>query len=283
MNKLLILLVSIATFGFTGCSDTASESTIETTKQESKSILPEHRNPSEVALRLKAIDAGYLAGIGNDIANVDKYKSHKLQAALNFGVYFADLEYELIYNKKEEARAYADATKSLGKSFGVSTEFDVSVEASFEENVNEGERLLLLDKGLNNTRLEFSKNDNSNIGVLIVTGYYIEQFYEIFQIMNNVPSVENLKDKDDVMRKLYKSVSNQNVNLSFLIKKIVETKDWNPNYTKFISDLEKLQLAINNMKGEEWLKMATSDQIANEESLRTARTLTFKIRGFITE
>lgn len=287
MNKAVVFFVSVLTLAFTACSnpdvsksENKSASEIEKVAQEA---LPDLRKPSEIAIRLKAVGAVYLPGIGLDTSKVYAYLKNNNQAALNLGIYYADFVYSLINKDYNEARMSVIGVDIMAEGLGVKAEMNDALIKSFDDSINEAERLLLLDKGLDKTRLKFRNGDNKKTAILIVTGYYIEQFYEILQITANYPDDVAEEKRAEMLRKLYLSISEQEVNLGNLISHINTVKTWAPGYKSFANDLERLQLAVKEMKTAEELKGLSSKEIASDKSLIDVRRKVLKLRGFITE
>ena len=287
MNKVVVLIVSVITLAFTACSNPdASKSEnkgateIEKTAQE---VLPELRKPSEIALRLKAVGAVYLPGIGLDTSKVNSYLTFPNQAALNLGVYYADFVYALIYKAYDEAKISAAGIDVLAEGLGAKAVMGDALIKSFDESINEEQRLLLLDEGLENTRVKFRSGDNKKLAVLVVTGYFVEQFYEILQIINNYSTDVEEEKRTEMLKLLYLKVEEQDVGLGRLIKQVSNIKSWAPEYKNFLNDLERLQLDIQKMKTAEELEGLNSEQVINDEALINVRRKVLKLRGFITQ
>lgn len=287
MNKVAIFFVSVFTFAFTSCSNpdaSKSEDKGATEiQQTAKVVLPDLRKPSEIALRLKALGAVYLPGIGLDTSKVYGYLKYSNQSALNLGIYYADFVYALIYKDYDEAKVSASGIDILAEGLGAKAEMSDALIKSFDESLNEEQRLLLLDEGLENTRIKFHSGDNKKTAILIVTGYFIEQFYEILQIINNYPADVEEEKRAEMLRILYVKVEEQDESLGKLITQVASIKSWAPEYKDFLNDLERLHLDIQKMKTVEELGELNSEQVINDEALINVRRKVLKLRGFITE
>lgn len=285
MNKVAVFIVSVLTLAFTACSNPDASKAEEKPTEIGKvaeETLPEMRKPSEIALRLKAVGAVYLPGIGLDTSKVNSYAKNSNQAALNLGIYYADFVYTLIYKAYDEAKISAAGIDILAQSLGAKAELSDALVKSFDESINEEQRLLLLDEGLENTRINFRSGNNKKSAVLVVTGYYIEQFYEILQIINNYPDDVEEEKRAEMLRILYLRVEDQDEGLGRLIAQVNSIKTWAPEYKNFVNDLERLQLDIKKMKTSEALEELTSEQVVNDEALINVRRKVLKLRGFVT-
>ncbi len=286
MNKVAVFFVSVFTLAFIGCSNPeASKSEEKPTEiqQAAKEILPELRNPSEIALRLKAVGAVYLPGIGLDTSKVNSYLRNDNVAALNMGIYYADFVYTLIYKAYDEAKVSAAGINILAEGLGAKAELSDALIKSFDESLNEEQRLLLLDEGLKNTRIKFRSGNNKKSAVLVVTGYFIEQFYEVLQIINNYPDDVEEEKRAEMLRILYVKVTEQNESLGNLTTQINSIRSWGPEYKNFLNDLERLQLDIQKMKSAEELASLNADEVINDEALINVRRKVLKLRGFVSK
>ena len=287
MNKVAVLIVSVITLAFTACSNpdaSKSEDKGATEiEQAAQEALPELRKPSEIALRLKAVGAVYLPGIGLDTSKVNSYAAYPNRAALNLGVYYADFVYTLIYKAYDEAKISVAGINVLTESLGAKAEMGDALIKSFDESINEEQRLLLLDEGLKNTRIKFRSGNNKKLAVLVVTGYFVEQFYEILQIINNYPTDVEEEQRAEMLRILYIKVEEQDEGLGRLIIQVSKIKSWAPEYKNFLNDLERLHLDIQKMKTAEALEELSSEQVVNDEALINVRRKVLKLRGFITQ
>jgi len=286
MNKVAVFFAGVFALAFTACSNpdaSKSEEKAGDIEQSAQVILPDLRKPSEIAIRLKAVEAVYLPGIGLDTSKVYKYLKIPNQAALTFGIYYADFVYSLIYKDYDEAKVSVAGIDILAEGLGAKAEMSEALLKSFDESINEEHRLLLLDDGLKNTRIKFHEGNNKKPAVLIVTGYFIEQFYEILQIINNYPDDIEEEKRAEMLRLLYLNVEVQDESLGRLITQVNSIKAWKPVYKSFLNDLERLQLDIQKMKTKEALEELNSEQIVNDEALINVRRKVFKLRGFITE
>ena len=287
MNKVAVFIVSVLTLAFTACSNPDASKSEDKNATEIEKVaqetLPEMRKPSEIALRLKAVGAVYLPGIGLDTSKVNSYLKVPSQAALTLGIYYADFVYSLIYKDYNEARVSVAGIDVLAEGLGAKAEMSDALIKSFDESINEEQRLLLLDEGLKNTRIKFRSGDNKKTAVLIVTGYYIEQFYEILQIINNYPGDVEEEKRAEMLRLLYLNLEKQDESLGRLITQVSSIKSWAPAYKDFLNDLQRLQLDIQKMKTSEALEELNSEQIVNDEALINVRRKVLKLRGFITE
>jgi hypothetical protein len=85
-------------------------------------------SPTEIPYLLQATGAEYNAQLVNPLTRVDQYASRTDKAALNLGVYAADIGYLSSYDKTQEAIDYLSACKTLADNLGVIGSFDLDIE-----------------------------------------------------------------------------------------------------------------------------------------------------------
>jgi hypothetical protein len=283
MNKVAVFFVGILILTFSACSnsDTSKTEKSDDVQKVMEQTMPEIQSVSQIALKLKAVGAVYLPGIINGIDKVPLYAENNAKSALNMGVYVADLEYNLIYNQLDDAKLSASGISVLGAGLGIETHLDDALKKSFDESLTEEQRVLMIDEGLKNSRLDLRSNSDKNSALLIVTGYYIEQLYQLLQIINNFP--EDVENREIMVAKLYEVVKNNDESLGNLIKEISNVSSWSPAYKGFLSDLERLQLAIEGMKSSNELEGLSAKEIINDPNLIDVRRKVLKLRNFVTE
>jgi hypothetical protein len=283
MNKVAIFFVGILILIFSACSnsDTSKTEKNDDVQKVMDETMTDIQSASQIALKLKAVGAIYLPGITNGIEKVPLYAENNAQAALNIGVYSADLEYNLIYNQLDDAKMSASGVRILSAGLGIETYLDEALKKSFDESLTEEQRLLMIDEGLKNSRLELRNNSNKNSALLIVTGYYIEQLYQLLQIINNFP--EDVENRDVMVAKLYEVVKYHEKSLGNLIEEINSISSWSAAYKDFLNGLERLQLAIEGMKSSDELGALSANEIINDPNLIDVRRKVLKLRGFVTE
>ena len=155
-RPLFVLFLATVILGFTSCSksgedkdenskefDEASTATKERIDEVAANIPP----PSEIPYLLQATGAEFNQGLINSREKVDQYTSHNDKAALNLGVYAADIGYLTSYDKTQEAIDYLTACKTLSDDLGLVGTFDAELLEKFEKNISNKDSLTrLLDR-----------------------------------------------------------------------------------------------------------------------------------------
>ncbi len=116
--------------------------------------------------------------------NVSNYTTIFKQS-LNVGIYGTDMGYLNIYDQTPDIISYFTVIKKLSEELGLNSAFQTSFIDRIEKNVDNQDSLLYF---LTNTYREFDnylKNSNrKEVGILIVTGGWIESLYLLANITN---------------------------------------------------------------------------------------------------
>ena len=116
--------------------------------------------------------------------NVSNYTT-VFKQSLNVGIYGTDMGYLNIYDQTPDIISYFTVIKKLSEELGLNSAFQTSFIDRIEKNVDNQDSLLFF---LTNTYREFDnylKNSNrKEVGVLIVTGGWIESLYLLANITN---------------------------------------------------------------------------------------------------
>ena len=96
---------------------------------------------------LQTTGAEFNESLINPRDKADQYASITNKAALNLGVYAADIGYLVSYEKTQEAIDYLNSAKALADGLGIIGSFDVEVLNQFEKNLSNKDSLTqLLDR-----------------------------------------------------------------------------------------------------------------------------------------
>ena len=197
MKRLLLLNIPIALVALlliSSCGSSADgdkeEQIIEEVFEESSSdnlykfnnTLFSVPSPYEVSILMKESGVEYNPDIVNPVSNSVNYTSNFLKA-INMGVYGSDLAYLNMNEQIPEATKYFATIKILAEELQLSASFDVSVIKRIENNMgNEDSLLNILSKVYRNTDKYLKENQRQDLGVLIISGGWIESLYFLTEI-----------------------------------------------------------------------------------------------------
>jgi hypothetical protein len=123
---------------------------------------------------LTDLEVGYVIGITNPVANVNKYFTSKSRS-INLGSYGADLSYVTLYNMQQEVINYLDAIRGLSNELNMSKIYDEQLYENVKNNFdNRDELVKILTKSFNDTYSFMRDNDQQNLALLVVGGAWVE-------------------------------------------------------------------------------------------------------------
>lgn len=138
-------------------------------------------SPYQAAFSVKKTNIPFQKKLLNPSDNVSNYVTNFKQA-LNIGVYGTDLGYLNIYDQVPDVISYFTAIKSLSKELGLDGAIQVELINRIEGNIDNKDSLLQLITGTYRDFDYYLKvNNRKDIGVLILTGGWVESVYILSQ------------------------------------------------------------------------------------------------------
>lgn len=258
----------------------------ESLKQQIEEVVYNIPSPSEIPYLLQTTGAEFNQGLLNSKEKVDQYVTRTDKAALNLGIYAADIGYLSSYDKTQEAIDYLGSAKTLADNLGIIGAFDTEVLKKFEQNISNKDSLThLLDQSIKKTEL-FLKDDSRNkLSALVVTGSFIEGLYISTGLIKTYP--KNLLPDDkryQVLTPLMRVVLQQKVSVGELLKMLssnsVEQTD---PVTNIVADLKLLDEAYKKLNIEEQIKNNKADLILTDKNLEEITVIVERLRNGITQ
>jgi hypothetical protein len=196
LNKLLSIRYSfiyiVAGFIFFSCSRPANnqdrENEIPLEEIDTTTVLIKLSNnlftlpsPYQATYSIKNSDIGFQESFLNPPDNLSNYNTN-FQQAINIGIYGTDLGYLNIYDQIPDVISYFTVIKRLSQELGINSAIQIELIEKIEKNIDNQDSLLYY---LTNTYRQFDSylktNNRKDIGVLIVTGGWIESLYILSQ------------------------------------------------------------------------------------------------------
>lgn len=241
-------------------------------------------SPSEIPYLLQSTGAEFNPSLVNSRANAEKYANLTEVAALNLGVYAADIGYLSSYDKSQEAIDYLNACKVLADKLGVIGSFDLQVLKRFESNISNKDSLaLLLNETINKTE-NFLKDDNRNkLAALILTGSFVESLYISTGIVKSYP--KNMLPTDQrnlVLTPVMRVILQQQKSVSELLSMLSTVEQTDP-ITGLTADLKSLEENYAKLNIEEQIKNNRADLVLSDKNLEQITLTIEKIRSSITK
>ncbi len=208
---------------------------------------------------------------------VEKHKTYftSFKQAINLGIYGADLSYLTIYNYISNVESYIVTMKLLSEELGVGKNVDKKTLELIEANANNRDSLMyLIAKMFRNSDAFLFNNDRKDIGVIILSGGWIESLYLITQTLQYEKNQEiidfvgeqkqPLNNLIELLNPYYQKVSTEYDKLIeelTELARIFDQVEFEYKYEKSTFDTIKKITIINNVRKciitEEQLKQIT--------------------------
>ncbi|NJL13484.1 MAG: hypothetical protein HC913_11085 [Microscillaceae bacterium] len=245
-----------------------SEATTEVQENLQK-VLTDVPEPSELPYQLKATGAEFDTKLPNPHGNVEKYLASNHEAALNLGIYAADIGYVSVYEQVQNALDYVKAVERLGDKLDISNAFDPKMQERFKGNLNNIDSLTsIINEALKKSDQYLKDNERNNIAALIFAGVYIEGLYVATQLIDTYPDDLLPKDaKDEVLMGLARIITEQDKPLEGLLSalKSLEADD---KMKALIADLEDLKQIFGKLNIQEKIEKNQGEFIINDETIK---------------
>lgn len=258
----------------------------ESLKQTIEEVVYNIPSPSEIPYLLQTTGAEFNQSLLNSKDKVDQYVTRTDKAALNLGIYAADIGYLSSYDKTQEAIDYLGSAKTLADNLGIIGAFDTEVLKKFEQNISNKDSLThLLDQSIKKTEL-FLKDDSRNkLSALVVTGSFIEGLYISTGLIKTYP--KNLLPDDkryQVLTPLMRVVLQQKVSVGELLKMLSSSSvEQTDPVTNIVADLKVLDEAYKKLNIEEQIKNNKADLILTDKNLEEITVIVERLRNGITQ
>ncbi|MBS1488484.1 MAG: hypothetical protein JST43_12935 [Bacteroidetes bacterium] len=256
----------------------------ESLKDEIEDVVYNIPSPSEIPYLLQQTGAEFNQSLLNDRKKADQYQSRNDKAALNLGVYAADIGYLVSYDKTQDAINYMNAAKKLADNLGILGSFDADLMKRFESNVSKKDSLAnMVNKAIHETE-KYLKNDNRNKpAALMLTGSFVEGLYISTGLIKTYP--KNLLKEDDrnlILTPIIRVVLQQKESVNELLK-MLGSVDQSAPVGSLVADLTSLQSSYKALNIEDQIKNNRADLMLSDKNLTEITTIIEKIRKSIVE
>jgi len=285
---LIVLLAAGMTSCGTSKEDKAKESdefneANESLKQQIEQVVYDIPSPSEIPYLLQTTGAEFNEALINPRANVDQYVTRSDKAALNLGVYAADIGYLSSYDKTQEAINHLTACKTLAENLNLLGSFDAEVIQKFEKNVANKDSLShLLDQTIKRTENYLNDDNRNKLSSLVITGSFIEGLYISTGVIKTYPKNILPDDKRNlVLTPIMRIVLEQKKSVTDLLKMLSAVEQTDP-VVAIINDLKALEQAYAALNIEEQIKNNRADLILTDKNLEGITEIVARLRKGIT-
>lgn len=292
-TRLLSLVLTLTTTlllwscGGSSSSDSKSDefaSAEESLKDQIQDVVYNIPSPSEIPYLLEATGAEFNQTLINDRKKADSYASRSDKAALNLGVYAADIGYLSSYDKTQEAIEYLNACKSLADNLGVVGTFDVEVLKQFESNIaNKDSLAALLNRTVQKTDSYLKDDSRNKLAALMITGSFVEGLYISTGLIKSYPKNLLADDqRNQVLTPLMRVVLQQEESVDELLK-MLDTVEDKASVAGIVTDLTALQASYRAMNIEEQIRNNKGSLVLSDKNLIEITDIVEKLRKSITE
>jgi hypothetical protein len=258
----------------------------ENLKQQLEELIYNIPSPSEIPYLLQATGAEFNESLINPRTKVDQYASRTDKAALNLGVYAADIGYLSSYDKTQQAIDYLNSTKTLADNLGVIGSFDVEVLQKFEANISNKDSLTrLLDRTIKKTQSYLADDNRNKLSALVVTGSFIEGLYISTGLVKSYPK-DLLPDdaRNLVLTPIIRVILDQKKSVSDMVKMLTSTSvEQTEPVTTIASDLKALEATYASLNIDEQIRNNKANLVLSDANLIEITNIVEKIRMNITQ
>lgn len=249
-----------------------------------KDVIQEIPSPSEIPYLLEATGAEYDASLVNSISRVDRYSNRNDKAALNLGVYSADVGYLVSYDKVQESLNYMSELKKLADNLGVSGAFDRQLVTRFEDNLGNKDSLAyLLDESIQKVENYLRDDNRTRLAALMLAGSFVEGLYISTQLIENYPK-DILPDdaRNLILTPLIRVVLQQEMAVNDLLELLKSVEKTEPVNT-LIEDLEELKTSYKELNIQDQISNNRADLVLTNETLNKITRKVAEMRQMIVE
>jgi hypothetical protein len=283
-----LIAISLASCGPSSSDKKKNSTEFEAAKEnlpdQIEGLMDNMPSPSEIPYLLQATGAEFNESLLNPRSKADQYSSRTDKAALNLGVYAADIGYLASYDKAQEAIDYLESAKNLADGLGVIGSFDMEVLKQFEDNISKKDSLSrLLDRTIKKTELFLNDDNRNKLSALVITGSFIEGLYISTGLVKSYPKDLLPTDaKNLVLTPIIRVILEQKKSVSELIKMLGVVEQTEP-VTSLAAELKALETEYAALNIEEQIKNNTASLVLTDKNLVQITTIVEKMRKSITD
>jgi len=287
------LLAVLALVGLWSCGGSKEDSSQnakdfdkagESLKDQIEDVIYNIPSPSEIPYLLQATGAEFNQSLLNDRNKVDQYSSRNDKAALNLGIYTADIGYLSSYDKTQEAINYLNSAKKLADNLNVIGAFDMDVLQRFESNISNKDSLAKILNSAVQGSEKYLKDDSRNkLAALLLTGSFVEGLYISTGLIKTYP--KDLLPEDSrnlVLTPLMRVILQQEKSVDELAKMLSKIDQAEPVAT-LTSDLAALQASYRALNIDEQIKNNQSALVLTDKNLVEITKVVEKMRKSIVD
>lgn len=291
-RPLFVLLMATVILGFAACSKSGEdkdqnsrefEEADESLKNQIEEVSYNIPPPSEIPYLLQATGAEFNQSLINSREKVDQYTNQNDKAALNLGVYAADIGYLTSYDKTQEAIDYLAACKTLSDDLGLIGTFDAELLEKFEKNISNKDSLTrLVDRTIKESQNYLQDDSRNKLSSLVIAGSFIEGLYIATGLIKSYP--KNILPEDNrnlVLTPLMRVVLKQKNSVSEMLK-MLDAAEQTETVASIKEDFKTLEQTYKNLNIEDQISKNRADLVLTDKNLEGITNVVEKIRKRVT-
>lgn len=239
--------------------------------------------PSEIPYLLQASGAPFNNGLVNSRDGLDQYTTQNDKAALNLGIYAADIGYLTSYDQTQQAIDYLAACKTLSDDLGLIGTFDAELLEKFEKNISNKDSLThLLDETMKESQKYLQDASRKQLSSLVMAGSFIEGLYIATGLIKSYP--KNILPEDNrnlVLTPIMRVVLDQENSVSEMIR-MLESAEQTETVVAIRDDLKTLEDTYKKLNIEEQIRNNRADLVLSDKNLEGITNVVEKIRKRVT-
>lgn len=290
---LFLFLLAALTLNLTSCSRSGEdkdqnarefeEAQKGTIGEEIEGLTSNIPPPTEIPYMIQATAAEFNQGLINSRDKVEQYTAQNDKAALNLGVYAADIGYLTSYDKTQEAIDYLGACKTLSEDLGLIGTFDTELLERFEKNISNKDSLTrLLNQTMKESEKYLREGSRDQLSSLVVAGGFIEGLYIATGLVKSYPKDILPEDSRNViLTPLMNVILKQEESVSDMVK-ILESAEQTETVAALREDFVQLEETYKKLNIEEQIKNNRADLVLSDKNLEGITTIVENMRKRIT-
>lgn len=263
--------------------DKAYLESAERIKEDISRAIADMPLPSIIPNTLRELGTPYHPELIHDMSLIDSYLNDDDKAALNLGIYAADIAYLITYDQVHESLEHLEACQRLSEYLGVTAAFDLETMQRYEKNMDKHDTLIAL---MNETILEAQNTLNSSeritMAALVLTGSFIEGMYTAVKSIEYFPKSNlSIAERAALLEPITELIINQEKPLLDLIK-LLKDLPQDEAIANVMVELEVLErLYQSDLEDIEKLMQQNENTIVTPEMLQDVNYEVLRIRNKI--
>lgn len=163
---------------------------LEGFRQSIARVLPNLGSPGDIAMLIELTGADYVPELVADTANTDMYIGDSDWAALNLGLFTADLAYTSTFYQTDQSLATLRACQILANDLEMGETYQAAILNYYSDEITAEEKdsiILMLKAETGKIKENFDNTDRKRLYTAFVTGFLIENLHIATGIIDTYP------------------------------------------------------------------------------------------------